>query len=73
MGIDLSGPPFRKRAQKDGASSVSVVTGGRSKGWASPPMVNETLCKILCHNLVVLIHEMCELGIDPVFWPVTAR
>jgi transposase len=31
-------------------------------------MVNETLCKILCHNLVVLIHEMCELGIDPVFW-----
>ena len=29
-------------------------------------MVNETLCKILCHNLVVLIHE---LGIDPVFWP----
>ncbi len=21
-----------------------------------------------CHNLVVLIHEMCELGIDPVFW-----
>ena len=31
-------------------------------------MVNETLCKVLCHNLVVLIHEMCELGIDPVFW-----
>jgi hypothetical protein len=32
-------------------------------------MVDETLCKILCHNLVVLIHEMCELGIDPEFWP----
>lgn len=31
-------------------------------------MVNETLCKILCHNLVVLIHETHELGIDPVFW-----
>jgi hypothetical protein len=26
------------------------------------------LCKVLCHNLVVLIHEMYELGIDPVFW-----
>lgn len=25
-------------------------------------------CKVLCHNLVVLIHEMYELGIDPVFW-----
>ena len=30
-------------------------------------MVNEALCKILCHNLVVLMHEMYELGIDPVF------
>jgi hypothetical protein len=31
-------------------------------------MVNETLCKVLCHNLIVLIHEMYELEIDPVFW-----
>jgi hypothetical protein len=31
-------------------------------------MVNEALCKILCHNLVVLIHEMYELGIEPIFW-----
>ena len=30
--------------------------------------VNETLAKVLCHNLVVLIHEMYELGVDPVFW-----
>lgn len=27
-------------------------------------MVNETLCKV--HNLVALIHEMYELGIEPV-------
>lgn len=31
-------------------------------------MVNETLCKLLCHNPVVLIHEMHELGIDPMDW-----
>ena len=31
-------------------------------------MVNETLCKVLAHNLVVLIHEMYELGIEPAFW-----
>jgi hypothetical protein len=30
-------------------------------------MVNEALLKVLCHNLVVLIHEMYELGIAPVF------
>ena len=29
---------------------------------------NEILCKILCHNIVVLIHEMFELGIVPSFW-----
>jgi hypothetical protein len=31
-------------------------------------MVNEVLCKFLCHNLCVLIQEQHELGIDPVFW-----
>lgn len=35
-------------------------------------MVNEVLCKILCHNLVVLIHETRELGIDPMFWSKAA-
>lgn len=30
--------------------------------------VNETLCKLVCHNLAVLIHEMHELGIDPTDW-----
>jgi hypothetical protein len=31
-------------------------------------LVNEALCKVLCHNLVVLIHEMCELNIETTFW-----
>lgn len=30
-------------------------------------MTNEALCKVLCHNLVVLIHEIHELGIDAAF------
>lgn len=40
--------------------------GLRSK--TDTAMLNETLCKILCHNLVVLIHEMHELGIETHFW-----
>lgn len=28
---------------------------------------NEVLLKVLCHNIVVLIHEMYELGIEPNF------
>ena len=37
-------------------------------------MTNEVLCKILAHNLCVLIQEQCELGIETEFWaekPVT--
>ena len=29
--------------------------------------MNEILCKILCHNLTVLVHAMHELGIEPSF------
>jgi hypothetical protein len=32
-------------------------------------MVNEVLCKILCHNIYCLIQEQRELGIEPIFWP----
>lgn len=31
-------------------------------------MMNEVLCKIVCHNICVLIQEMFELGIAPTFW-----
>ena len=30
--------------------------------------VDELLCKVLCHNLCVLIQSMYEVGIDPAFW-----
>ena len=42
--------------------------GDAVRSKAATAMVNEALYKILCRNLVVLIHEMYELGIDPVFW-----
>ncbi len=29
--------------------------------------VNEALCKVLCHNLCVLVQAMQELGIVPAF------
>jgi transposase len=31
-------------------------------------MVNEVLCKILCHNICCLIQAMYEVGIEPTFW-----
>ena len=31
-------------------------------------MVNEVLCKLICHNICVLIQEAHELGIDVKFF-----
>jgi len=31
-------------------------------------MVNEVLCKIVCHNICCLIQESHELGIGAAFW-----
>ncbi len=31
-------------------------------------IVNELLCKVLCHNICVVIQSMYELGIEPSFW-----
>ena len=37
----------------------------RSKTWTA--QVNEVLCKVICHNICVVIQEMFELGIEPEF------
>lgn len=37
----------------------------KSKNWTAQK--NELLCKLIAHNIVVLIHEMHELGIKPEF------
>lgn len=64
---------YHKRSNVESTFSMmkrKFGDGLRSK--TDVAMVNETLCKVLCHNLVVLIHEMYELGIDPVFWAGSA-
>jgi transposase len=35
-------------------------------------MVNEVLCKIICHNICCLIQETHELGIEAAFWAETS-
>ena len=34
-------------------------------------MKNEVLAKMVCHNIVCVIHELYELGIEPQFWGQT--
>lgn len=35
--------------------------------------VNETFCKVLCHNICVIIQSIYELGIKPTFWTFEAK
>ena len=60
---------YHKRSNVESTFSMMKRKFGDSlRSRTDVAMVNETLCKVLCHNLVVLIHEMSELNIDPVFW-----
>ncbi|HEY6765621.1 MAG TPA: transposase [Candidatus Sulfotelmatobacter sp.] len=60
---------YHKRSNVESTFSMMKRKFGDSiRSKTDTAMVNEVLCKVLCHNLVVLIHEMYELGIDPVFW-----
>src|SRR3989442_14553528 len=59
---------YHKRLNVESTFSMMKRKFGDSlRSKTDVAMTNEALCKILCHNLVVLIHEMFELGIDPVF------
>ncbi len=42
----------------------------KSKKWTA--QVNEVLCKIICHNICVVVHEMFELNIEPDFDNLTS-
>jgi transposase len=60
---------YHKRSNVEATFSMLKRKFGDSlRSKTDTALVNETLCKVLCHNLVVLIHEMHELGLTPVFW-----
>lgn len=60
---------YHKRSNAESVfSAVKRKFGDSLRSKARSAMVNEVLCKLLCHNIVVLIHEQEELGIVPVFW-----
>ena len=46
---------------------VKMKFGDKVRSKNRVAQENELLCKFIAHNIVVLIHEMFELGIEPVF------
>ena len=59
---------YHRRSNIETCFSMVKRKFGDSCRRTDTAMANETLCKILAHNLCCLIQEQHELGIDPVFW-----
>ncbi len=49
-------------------SMIKGKFGGSVRSKSPIAQVNEVLCKILCHNICVLINSIYELGLEPTFW-----
>ena len=49
-------------------SMIKGKFGGSVRSKSPTAQVNEVLCKILCHNICVLIQSIYELGLEPTFW-----
>ena len=48
-------------------SALKRKFGGAVRSKTFTAQVNEILCKVLCHNLAVLVHAQHELGLAPFF------
>jgi transposase len=60
---------YHKRSNVESTfSMVKAKFGDSLRSKSDAAMVNESLCKILCHNVCCLIQSAYELGIEPLFW-----
>ena len=60
---------YHKRSNAETAfSMVKAKFGTKLRSKSPTAQVNEVLCKVLAHNLCVLIQSMYELGVQPTFW-----
>lgn len=65
---------YHKRSNVESTfSAIKRKFGDSVRSKCDFAMVNEVLCKILCHNICCLIQEQCELGIEPIFWQEESR
>ena len=60
---------YHKRSNAETAySMIKMKFGAMVRAKTPVAQVNEVLCKILCHNICVLIQSIYELGLQPIFW-----
>ncbi|MCJ7655769.1 MAG: transposase [Dehalococcoidia bacterium] len=60
---------YHKRSNAETVfSMIKMKFGGAVRSKTPVAQVNEVLCKVLCHNICVLIQSIYELGLEPTFW-----
>jgi transposase len=60
---------YHKRSNVETVFSMIKGKFGASVRAKTPiAQVNEVLCKVLCHNICVLIQSIYELELEPTFW-----
>lgn len=60
---------YHKRSNVESTfSMLKAKFGERLRSKTLTAQINEALCKVLCHNICVLIQSMYELGIDINFY-----
>lgn len=60
---------YHKRSNAETTySMIKMKFGAMVRAKTPIAQVNEVLCKILCHNICVLIQSIYELGLTPIFW-----
>lgn len=53
-------------------SMIKAKFGERLRSKTETAQINEALCKVLAHNLCVVIQSMYELNVTPEFWSEAA-
>jgi transposase len=67
-------PHYHKRSNAETTySMIKMKFGAMVRAKTPVAQVNEVLCKILCHNICVLIQSIYELGLEPIFWTNEAK
>jgi len=65
---------YHKRSNIESTFAMIKAKFGASVRAKTPTaQVNEVLCKVLCHNICVLIQSIYELGLEPTFWTFEAK
>ncbi len=60
---------YHKRSNVESTfSMIKAKFGAAVRSKTTVAQMNEVLCKVLCHNLCVLVQSIYELGIATTFW-----